>query len=315
MYHRILARGDMASGNPSLISGEPVEFDRQLRHLARWYRVVSAGEVIEAYADGRPLPERAVLITFDDAYRDFGEVAWPILRKYGFPATVFVATAYPDHPERRFWWDRLYGAVFTTRAKSICVAGCGLLYLDTVEARLRTLRRTQQIVKRLPHEDAMRLVNHLCEELGGAGDEEGCVLSWRELRSLAAEGVTIGGHTRTHPALDRLTPATVRDEVRGCREDLTRALGTRPFAFAYPFGAHDEAAVEAVREAGFALAFTCLDGHARVGTTDPLRLPRTNITARTSSFLFRVRLLRLGAYVDAWRNGAVRREARNAASA
>ena len=93
-YHRIV---DPASGercNPSLLSATPTGFETQMRHLARRYRVVGADEVAAAYRRERRLPDRAVLVTFDDAYRDVGEVAWPIMRALGLPATVFVPTAF-----------------------------------------------------------------------------------------------------------------------------------------------------------------------------------------------------------------------------
>jgi peptidoglycan/xylan/chitin deacetylase (PgdA/CDA1 family) len=303
MYHRILPRSAAATVNPSLVSADVADFARQIEHVARHYRVVSAEEVLAASGSRRGLPARAVILTFDDAYRDFGEYAWPILRKRRLPATLFVSTAYPDHPEREFWWDRLHHAILNTRERSLWAAGFGVLRLDDASARLRAVRRVQDRVKQLPHADAMRLVNTLCAELGAGHATEASVLTWSELRSLANEGVTLGGHTRTHAALDRVAAGTLEDEVRGCRDDLARATGSAPpVVFAYPFGAFDAAAVDAVRDAGFRLAFTCLDGHSTLSDAEPLCLRRTNITPRTTPFLFRLRLLRLGAYLDEWRN-------------
>lgn len=306
-YHRILDRDAAGAVNPSLVSAGPAEFDRQMQHLARNYRVVSAEEVLAAVRSGRMLPERAVLVTFDDAYRDFGETAWPIMRKYGLPATVFASSDYPDHPERSFWWDRLYHAFSRARAASVSVGTGELLRLDSPEALKGSLRFVQERVKQLPHAGAMRLVDDVCRALESDFESVATVLTWNELRSLAADGVTIGGHTRSHPALDRLPIEDVHDEVRGCRSDLARELGTAPSIFAYPFGAHNDAVVEAVRQAGFELAVTCLDGHSQLRSIDPLRLRRTNITPRTSALIFRLRLLRIGSYIDVWRHSQHRR--------
>ena len=88
-----------------------------MRHLQRRYRVVSLAGVLEAARRRTPLPARAVLVTFDDAYRDFLDAAWPILEKHRIPATMFVPTAYAAEPERSFWWDRLHRCFTnTTRA-------------------------------------------------------------------------------------------------------------------------------------------------------------------------------------------------------
>jgi peptidoglycan/xylan/chitin deacetylase (PgdA/CDA1 family) len=300
-YHRILDGDAAAKVNPSLVSASPAAFDRQMAHLRRHYRVISADDVVAALRFRRPLPDRAVLITFDDGYRDFGDTAWPILRKHRLPATVFVASDYPDHPERSFWWDRLFRAFSRARVPSVHANGLGFLRLDAPETRMASLRTVQERLKRLPHADAMRLVDDLCRDLDARIEPAASVLTWKELRGLYDDGVSIGGHTRSHPAMDRLDAESVAEEVRGCRADIARHLGMTPTVFAYPFGAHNDVAVEAVRDAGFEAAFTCLDGHSDLETTDPMRLHRTNITPRTSTLIFRVRLLRIGAYIDVWR--------------
>ena len=79
-------------------------------YLARHYEVVSLEEVLKAVEKETCLPKRAILITFDDAYCDFTDYAWPILRRLRLSATIFVPTAYPNQPYRGFWWDRLHRA-------------------------------------------------------------------------------------------------------------------------------------------------------------------------------------------------------------
>jgi glycosyltransferase involved in cell wall biosynthesis/peptidoglycan/xylan/chitin deacetylase (PgdA/CDA1 family) len=302
-YHRVLDRSDASRCSPSLVSATPAAFEREMQWLARRYRVVSASEVIDAFHDGRTLPRRAVLITFDDGYRDFGDIAWPILHRYGLPATLFVATAYPDHPERRFWWDRLFAATNATRRPCLEVPECrAVLRLQTAEDRRASLRMLHAVVKALPHADAMHLVDRVCDELGLAEPMAPVVLTWHELRALASDGVAIAAHTRTHPALTRLPLDRARAEIRASREDLTRELGMALPLFAYPFGDHDDRVEELVRDEGFALAVTTEYGHNRWPAAAPLRLRRTHISSAVTPLLFRARLTMLGGYVDSWRH-------------
>jgi glycosyltransferase involved in cell wall biosynthesis/peptidoglycan/xylan/chitin deacetylase (PgdA/CDA1 family) len=275
-----------------------------MRLLSREYDVVSADEVIDAQTSGRPLPPRPVLITFDDGYHDFAEVAWPILRKYQLPVTVFVPTAYPDDPWRRFWWDRLREAIQSTRQTQVFVPEFGRLALGTPAARYAAFRAVCATVKRLPHGDAMRAVDQLSMLLGEALPLRTDVLSWTQLRALASQGVTVGAHTRTHPALTRMTLEEARTEIVGSRDDIAWRLDRTPRVFAYPFGDHDDRVAALVHEAGFALAVTCVDGHNPPGA-DPLRLCRTNITRRTRGPVFRFRLTRAGAALDRWRHHSV----------
>ena len=299
-YHRVLPSA-LSDDNPTA-SATPAAFERQMRHLARDFDVVSAADVIDARATGRPLPRRPVLITFDDGYHDFAEIAWPILRRHGFAATLFVPSAYPDQPWRRFWWDRLLGAFHATTERDVYVPAFGRLSLQSSAARRNAFRDVRSRVKRLPHDEAMEAVERLLSLLGEPSPLRPDVLPWEALRQLASEGVTIGAHTRTHPALTRLAVAEARAEIEGSRDDLARQLGRAPRVFAYPFGDHDDAVVALVRDAGFALAVTCQDGH-NPAWADPLRLCRTNITPRTTPLVFRFRLTDAGARVDRWRHG------------
>ena len=307
-YHRVIDPASQPPPNPSLVSATPRVFERQIALLSKKYRVVSMTEVLDAQAGKRALPKRAVVITFDDAYRDFAEVAWPVLRRYGFGATVFVPTAYPGDRQRVFWWDRLHDAVSRASRERIDVPALGSLPLSTAVDRRASLRRLQRMVKTMPHVEAMRLVDQLCECLGNPETGVGNVLSWDELRELAKDGVTLAAHTRTHPALTQLSPEEARAEIRGSRNDLQRELGEVLPVFAFPFGAQNDQVVALAREEGFQLAFSCLDGHNSLPSSDPLRLRRTNITPRTSPAIFRLRLLRLTTHIDRWRHQLRQRE-------
>lgn len=63
------------------------------------------------------------------------------------------------------------------------------------------------------------------------------LLSWADLERLAADGVTIGAHTRTHPRLTTLSPDSIEEEMDGCVRELGTRLGVRIDHFAYPYGA------------------------------------------------------------------------------
>src|SRR2546427_3135347 len=139
-YHRVADPKDGLALNPFLISATPATFARQMRYLAEHYHVVAMEEVLRAVEQGVHLPSRSILLTFDDAYCDFGEIAWPILKRYRLPVTLFVPTAYPDQAARSFWWDRLYRAVAYTSLTELRDTELGALSLDTVSHRRGSLR-------------------------------------------------------------------------------------------------------------------------------------------------------------------------------
>jgi peptidoglycan/xylan/chitin deacetylase (PgdA/CDA1 family) len=287
--------------NPALVSATPAVFDQQMHHLGSHYHVVSMEDVLNAIEKRKRVPRRSVLLTFDDAYYDFGEVAWPILKQYRLPATLFVPTAYPGQPERRFWWDRLYQAVTYTPQTVLSGTSLGSISLGTPEERRAGLRRLENYVKTISHTEAMALVDQLCDELGDGQADERSVLSWDDLRNLVKEGVTLGAHTRTHPILTQMSTEQVRDEIRGSQQDLRREIENVLPIFSYPGGAHNDAVVKILKEEGFKIAFTTREGQNEPRSVDPWCLRRTNITRRTSLPIFRLRLLQFWGYLDTCR--------------
>jgi peptidoglycan/xylan/chitin deacetylase (PgdA/CDA1 family) len=294
-YHRVDepdARPDLM---PGLLSATPDAFADHIDTLVRHARPVSLGEVLDALEEPRRLPPRAVLVTFDDGYADFAQHAWPALRASGVPATLFVATgaAAPDAPG--FWWDRVWNALRTTTLDRLPndMGGAPLRAEADREAAMALLGAT---IKSLDHETAMDRVDDLVDRLGPEppgvhGPAEPARLGWPDLRRLAAEGVTLAPHTRTHPLLDRVTTDVAIAEILASREDLEREVGPTPAVLAYPSGAHGGSAVEAARRAGMVLGVTTVRGGNDLRSADRYRLRRINICVRTRAPLVRAQVL------------------------
>jgi peptidoglycan/xylan/chitin deacetylase (PgdA/CDA1 family) len=103
------------------------------------------------------------------------------------------------------------------------------------------------------------------------------LLAAERVRELRREGCDFGGHTVHHLKLAQLEPAAIRTEVRDCKTRLEEVLGERVEHFCYPFGSHDGRVVEAVANAGYRCATTCVRAPAQAGMS-PLRLPRKAIS-------------------------------------
>lgn len=307
IYHRIADPASSPRLDPALVSATPRVFEQQMQYLAARFHVVALSDVLRAVQRGAALPENAVLVTFDDGYADFGTTAWPILKRLGLPATLFVPTAYPDHPEQAFWWDRLYGSVTSTNRSELESTPFGPMSLRTLEDRLDTFRRLREHLNKSSHQQVLQLVDHFCDQLGRVSGETNGVLSWDELRRLSREGVALAAHTRTHPLLTRIGSEAARDEIVGSQQDLEQQIGHTLPVFCFPGGQHNDTLVSILKQEGFKLAFTTVRGSNDLDCADPWRLRRINITRTTSPLMFRLRLTGLGVQVDAWRHARRRR--------
>ena len=102
VYHNL---GAQSSGR--LVLGVQA-FAEQMNYLKReGYRVVSLAEFVEWLRLKRQLPRKSVVLTFDDGYQSFREYAYPVLKKLGFPATLFVYTDYVGASRNALSWEQL----------------------------------------------------------------------------------------------------------------------------------------------------------------------------------------------------------------
>ncbi len=86
MYHSI-------GSNDAFFTVSAEEFEKQMRYLIEHkYQVLSIPEMLDLIEAKRTMPKKAVVITFDDGYEDNFSIAFPILKKYGFRAAVFLTT-------------------------------------------------------------------------------------------------------------------------------------------------------------------------------------------------------------------------------
>jgi peptidoglycan/xylan/chitin deacetylase (PgdA/CDA1 family) len=154
---------------------------------------------------------------------------------------------------------------------------------DAVRDVVEPLRRHAALHPQLfvPTGDVGRPVEWLGGEL---------VASWAELAELAAVGVELGAHTRSHVDLPASDDETAEREIRGSRGDLEANVGSAPVAFAYPHGRFGGRERELVRSAGFSLAFTTRPGRNGAGT-DPFALRRVSVKAWDSRLSFAWKLV------------------------
>jgi peptidoglycan/xylan/chitin deacetylase (PgdA/CDA1 family) len=300
-YHRI---GEHADGTvaPGLLSATLPEFERQMRFVAERRLAVSIDEVLAAQVGGNALAERAVLVTFDDAYPDFATLAWPVLRRFAIPAVLFVPTGFPGQPGRTFWWERLYDVLRHAGRGAIASTRFGELRLGDIDAAAGAYRSLRAHLKALPTQDIEEFVDELTATLG-APMSHGSTLEWADLRTLASEGLSLAPHSVNHPLLPGLDDDTLAAEILGSTAELQAQTGASLPVFAYPSGAHDDRVVAAVKAAGFAAAFTTVRGVNRLegrATDRWLRLRRINVGSRSNVRTVRAQLVPVLARSSRW---------------
>lgn len=257
IYHRV--NPDRAGFSIGVIS--PETFERQLRYLTRYYSVWPLARVVAALRNRDPLPHNCMAVTFDDGYLDNYQFAFPILKKHGIPAAIFLATGFMDN-DRLLWFDRVLQIFQRTRKTSLQLEGLpGELRWSGVEERRRAAFVLLEHLKTLPENDKLAAMDRLGEELDCRPEEAGprLMLDWDQVREMARSGLSFGAHTASHPILSRIPLERAEEEILQSKRDVQNALQQEATLFAYPNGRpadFNPQVIALVRKAGFQAAVT-----------------------------------------------------------
>jgi glycosyltransferase involved in cell wall biosynthesis/peptidoglycan/xylan/chitin deacetylase (PgdA/CDA1 family) len=255
-YHRVVEDSTAAAprGVPNM--GVRVStIERHLELVGQRFRFVSLDELGARIEEGRASGLAAV--TFDDGYADFYEHGFPLLRRKGIPAAVFVVTGCLENGSG-FLHDRVYAALenalsrWGARRLRAFLAQKGFGVTDLPD---RAFPATRTLLRSLDQEALTRICATLELECGDS-DPTPRSLTWDQVARMSRAGLTVASHTRTHTLLTRESKDRVIEEIAGSRAEIEQRLGVCVAHFAYPDGSFDAAAVRAVAAAGYRYAYT-----------------------------------------------------------
>jgi peptidoglycan/xylan/chitin deacetylase (PgdA/CDA1 family) len=289
-YHRV-GSGNDSPFDRGLWSTDAETFSDQVRFCKSQLDVITPDDIPRVVAHGRG---RYALITFDDGYRDNYEIAFPILKAEGVSATFFIATGFVDFP-RVPWWDEIAWMVRTSEQDRVGLAGwlpAPILFDEPDrEGAIRTLLRAY---KAMPAESTGRFLNAIAEgtRTGRCSADVGLSfwMTWNMLREMKAAGMTVAGHSVTHPIMARASRERQREEIIGCATRLAEELGEPMRHFSYPVGklnTFDSVTQDCLREAGVWNAFSYYGGFRRFGDWNNYDVRRVPIETYLTPDCFR----------------------------
>lgn len=292
MYHGLVP--DEASIDAWTMIRES-EFRWQMQYLKTHCDVLSVEDLVSRGFDGMWAGEvtrrRKVLITFDDGYRSNYLYAYPILRDFELPATIFLATGFVD-TANVFWYDKIIHALQASRCRSVDLRKVGLpafdISSDTPERRWADIQTVLTAVK--VHDAAAR--ETLAEQVDRqcAAPREGMEL----FRALTGEDIvamrgdpliSFGSHTHGHEILTQLTGTQARATIERSLMILHELLGEECGLFSYPNGDFNVQLIALLKTLGIRYSFTTEKGFWN-SASNPRAVPRIGVGSYDSRAKF-----------------------------
>jgi len=195
----------------------------------------------------------------DDGYRDFYEHAWPVLREYKVPCTVFVTVGFIAG-EQWLWADELEYLVFNGASGHYQLTVLGkVIRFELGNAQSRREAWRSLAAPLVKNNEARYAVIRDLERLLGltvpkSPTEEYAAMNWEQLFEVSQGGIDIGGHSWTHAFLPGLDDSALEHELIHAKHELERQLGKPVTTFAYPNGSLMDSPselVDSVSKAGY----------------------------------------------------------------
>lgn len=269
MYHRVGPVMD----NYFMLNVKPELFEKHIKSIQK--TIISLNQAVLGLKYVL-FKRRSFSVTFDDGYADNYYYAFPLLKKYNVPATIFVTTDYIN--TKTIPWPEHFKALLTAAGtekelQNVFInidnrfsdSGPGELHLAFRRMKDQNIRNelmakaAQKLSITLPRDkDCEMLTDWMIKEMADSGL------------------VNIGAHTCSHPFLPLLPRDEQRKEIAESKERLEQLTGRKINLFAYPYGSPDSYTRETkaiVKELGFAAAFVVKPGCIKPGH-DPFTLKR-----------------------------------------
>jgi len=257
-YHRVLPRdfGELSIVEPGMFVFEDT-FESHLDMLNREFDVVDLADWITRAGAEEDLPKRACAITFDDGWHDNYEFAYPLLKRFSTPATIFLVAGMAG-TSRQFWPERLARLVRASDDSSPYLRNQAGRWLTDLASREKVnfgtaspeqISAVIQEAKHWTDEEVHHYID-VIEESGYSPIYQGAdILNWRQLSEMLDSGlVSVGSHTLDHKRLGaELDVEEVDRQVGGSYSLLEQSTGSAPKLFCYPNGDVSQQAAERVR--------------------------------------------------------------------
>lgn len=241
MLHRVCERvpGHVPNNEHLKISPDFLE-TVILKYKKAGFSFISLNQLYNIMSNKNNLDKPFVCFTIDDGYLDNFQNAYPIFKKYKIPFAIFVASDFPDK-KAVLWWYVIEELIMKS---SVLKLSDGSEYTcSTFQEKWDAFRFIREKVLQLDQQDLVNELNKLFANyvLDWQAPVQELAMDWEQIKALTQEPLcTIGSHTVSHVALNKLSLEDLDYEVMHGIQNIKSHTGYEPEYFAYPYGSDKE---------------------------------------------------------------------------
>lgn len=299
-YHRILNFTESVYPfDEELISASIEQFDTQMHYVSQNYNVINFHHLNEIEAGRSTLPERPLVITFDDGYLDNYEYAYPILKKYNLTAVFYLSTDYIGS-DNIFWFEQLIYCgkkdilpieklrPFLDQSFS-CLEHSPIEYAKQLRWYMMNLKNAERLV-------LMKFIERIISEnLSHSDLKLVSTMSWGNVKDMAMGGMEIGSHTKSHLILTNASIEEFTTELADSKQIIEQIINKDVVSISYPVGNMNfqlsDGMLKKVEKAGYRWGVSYVSGCSDYPFESGYSLPRLKVERYTSFATFKAKLM------------------------
>ncbi len=291
-YHRIMpSEISLKSFSNRSIIVDTLVFERQMHLIKNYFEIIAMDELQRRLENNTETTRPVCVITIDDGWEDNYEYAYPILKKLGIIATIFLPVDYIEN-SNLFWQEKLARKLNQLAEQNNDVARKLLGHLevgsitamDSRTRKISILNFLARIKSDYSYQEIDALEAKICGALSNPQKSNHIdrYLDWKQVREMQKSGIDFGSHCCSHRILTQLSDEEIRHELTKSAEVIEEKTGLARVAVAYPNGNNDKTVQQMAAISGYKLGFGTKYGF--VDDSDNLYdIRRVNVNERTTN--------------------------------
>lgn len=257
-YHRFLNDNSSLAISRKYFTQEI--FARHIDYLKSHFIIQSIEDCIDFRNQSGKFPSNTLALTVDDGYEDFYLYAYPVLKHYALPATVYIIYDFIEK-QQWLWQDKIkYSLRKTHLTKKDIGYPYGEINTSDHDRLISTQLKIYDILVAAPiserHEMLSKLIEKLEVDLPPIPPMEFAPLNWDQIKEMSKNGIRFGSHTFSHEVLTTVSSEQIEYEIKDSKCYIEKRSDLPVRTFCYPHGKINAAAVETVTRSGYQGAVT-----------------------------------------------------------